>query len=240
MKVVAINSSPHKNKGNTALILNPFLDGIKDEGAEVELIFSRDLNIKPCLGDFACMVKTPGHCIQKDDMNWLDPKISQADVLVLASPVYCDGVNGSMKNIMDRTLPQILPFFEVENNHLRHPLRTGVKPGKLVLVSNCGFWEMDNFQPLITHMEAYCKNSHDEFAGALLRPHGPALMNMIERSIPVDDVLDAATEAGRQIVRNGEISEETLQIVSRELLPREMYMQILNQYFTQEIEKWKK
>jgi len=65
-------------------------------------------------------------------------------------------------------------------------------------------------------------------------------MNMLEHGMPVDDVLEAAREAGRQIVRNGEISEETLQIVSRELLPREMYMQILNQYFTQEIEKWKK
>jgi multimeric flavodoxin WrbA len=231
MKVVAINSSPHKNEGNTALILNPFLDGIRDEGAEVELIFSRDLNINPCLGDFACMVKTPGHCIQKDDMNWLDPKISQADVVVLASPVYCDGINGPMKNIMDRTLPQILPFFEVHNKHLRHPLREGVKSGKIVLVSNCGFWEMDNFQPLLAHMEAYCKNSHDEFAGALLRPHGPALRNMLEQGMPVKDVLEAAKEAGRQIVRNGEISEETLQIVSRELLTREMYMQYFEPVF---------
>lgn len=240
MNVVAINSSPHKDKGNTALILNPFLEGIKEAGAELELYYTQDLEINPCLGEFSCMVKSPGKCIQKDDMSWLDPKISQSDIVVLASPVYCDGVNGPMKTVMDRTLPEILPFFEVENDHLRHPLRDHVKSGKVVLVSNCGFWEMDNFNPLLTHMEAFCKNSHDKFAGALLRPHGPALRTMMERGLPVNDVLDAAEEAGRQIVRNGEMPEETLKTVSRELLPRKMYMQILNQYFAQEIKKWEK
>lgn len=240
MKVLAINSSPHKDKGNTALILNPFLEGMEEDGADVELYYARDLNINPCLGEFGCMLKTPGKCIQNDDMNWLDPKIGQADVLVLASPVYCDGVNGPMKTIMDRTVPEILPFFEVEDNHLRHPLREGIKPGKIVLVSNCGFWEMDNFDPLVAHMEAFCQNSHDEFAGALLRPHGPALRNMMEMGIPVNDVLDAAKEAGRQLVRDGEMSEETLSTVSRELLPREMYMQILNQHFIAELEKLEK
>jgi multimeric flavodoxin WrbA len=63
------------------------------------------------------MLKTPGKCIQNDDMNWLDPKISQADVLILASILFCDGVNGPMKTIMDRIVTEILPFFEVEYYH---------------------------------------------------------------------------------------------------------------------------
>ena len=40
MKVIAINSSPNMDKGNTAAILNPFLDGMKEAGAEVELYFT--------------------------------------------------------------------------------------------------------------------------------------------------------------------------------------------------------
>lgn len=210
---------------------------MEEEGAEIELYYASDLNINPCLGEFGCMTRTPGKCIQNDDMNWLDSKISQADVLVLASPVYCDGVNGPMKTIMDRTVTEILPFFEIVDNHLRHPLREGIKQGHIVLVSNCGFWEMDNFDPLIAHLKAFCRNSHDEFAGALLRPHGPALRTMMEMGLPVDDVLEAAQAAGRQLVGEGKMSEETLNTVSRELLPREMYVQNVNQYFTQELEK---
>lgn len=38
MKVVAINSRPNMGKGNTALVLDPFLDGMREMGAEVELL----------------------------------------------------------------------------------------------------------------------------------------------------------------------------------------------------------
>lgn len=44
---------------------------------------------------------------------------------------------------------------------------------KMVLVSNCGFWEMDNFDPLLVHLKALCRNAEAEFVGALLRLHGP-------------------------------------------------------------------
>ena len=49
---------------------------------------------------------------------------------------------------------------------------------------------------------------------------------------PVKDVLEAAEEAGRQLVRDGKMSEKTLSIVSQELVPLEMYVQghILNRY----------
>jgi multimeric flavodoxin WrbA len=237
MKILAINSSPNKDKGNTSLILNPFLDGIKEEKNDIELYYTSDLKINPCQGDFGCWFITPGQCIQNDDMNLLNTKISRADVLILASPVYCDGVTGPMKTLMDRTIIQTKPFFEIRDNHLRHPIRGKEKQAKIVLVSNCGLWEMDNFDPLLTHIRAFCQNSHNEFAGALLRPHGPALKVMIDMGMPVNDVLDAAKEAGRQLVMDGEISDKTLSRVSRELLPRDMYMQNANQSFKEELEK---
>jgi len=237
MKILAINSSPKKNESNTSLILDPFLEGLEQEGSEVELYYAHDLKVNPCQGDLACWTKTPGKCIQNDDMNWLDQKIGEADILVLASPLYCDSVNGSMKNILERTIPLALPFFELVDNHQRHPIREGVNQGKIVLVSNCGFWEMDNFDPMIAHIKALSKNFHCEFAGALLRPHGPALKNMIEMGAPVKDVVDAARESGRQLARDGEMRGETLNTVSRELLPKDMYMQIINQHFQEELNR---
>ena len=53
---------------------------------------------------------------------------------------------------------------------------------------------------------------------------------------PVDDILDAAKEAGRQLVEDGRISPETLKGVSRELLPLQMYLEIVNKRFQEELD----
>ena len=236
MKVLAINSSPKMEKGNTALILSPFLEGMREAGARVELFYTRKLGINPCQGCFNCWIKTPGECYQKDDMQMLYPKIREADIMVFATPVYVDGVNGQMKNMIDRMLPRVKPFFELRDGHCRHPLREGTKSHKVVLVSNCGLWELDNFDPLLVHIKAFCKNASSEFAGALLRPHGEGMSFMMEMGMPLDDIFDAAKEAGRQLVEAGEMSAETLSIISRELMPIEMYVQSVNQYFQQALE----
>ncbi|AKB78215.1 iron-sulfur flavoprotein [Methanosarcina horonobensis HB-1 = JCM 15518] len=240
MKVLAINSSPRMDKGNTALILNPFLEGMKEAGAEVELFYTKKLNINPCTGEFNCWLKTPGKCYHNDDMNILYPKIAEVDVIVFATPVYVDGVTGPMKNLIDRMIPRVQPFFELREEHCRHSVRGEAKTLKFVLISNCGFWEKDNFDPLLVFMKAFCKNASAEFAGALLRPHGEAMPGMLEMGAPINDIFEAAKEAGRQLAKGQKISQENLDAVSRELLPKEMYIQIVNQYFQQTLEALEK
>jgi multimeric flavodoxin WrbA len=240
MKVVAINSSPNMDKGNTALVLGPFLEGMRKAKAEVELFYTKKLKIDPCQGEFNCWLKTPGVCFQQDDMQMLLPKMAQADIWVLATPVYVDGMTGPMKSLLDRMLPLAQPFYSLCDDHCRHPMRDETKVTKLVLVSNCGFWEMDNFTPLVVHMKAVSKNVGGEFAGALLRPHGPALRGMMEMGMPVNDIFEAASEAGRQLVEDGRMSPETLKVVSRELLPLERYVQIGNQRFQEALDALEK
>ena len=236
IKVLAFNCSPKMDKGNTALILAPFLEGMREAGAKVELFYTKKLKINACTGEFNCWTKTPGKCYQDDDMNMLYPKIREADILVFATPVYVWGVSGPMKNLMDRLPPLALPFIELRDGHCRHPPREGTKHGKVVLVSNCGFWEMDNFDPLLVHMKAVCKNTGMEFAGALLRPHGGGLRRMVEMGLPLDDIFEAAKEAGRQLLENGKMSPETLKIVSRELMPLEMFIQVANATFQEALD----
>ena len=235
MRVVAFNSSPLMEKGNTSVILTPFLEGLKETGANVELFYTKKLNINPCQGDFNCWLRTPGRCHQDDDMQMLHPRMRQADVWVLATPVYVWGVSGPLKNLLDRVIPLVEPFIELYNDHCSHPIRQNTKVRKFVLVSNCGFWEMDNFEPLLAQMNALSTFTRLEFVGALLRPHGPALATMLQMGEPVDDVLHAAREAGRQLGDTGVMSPGTLAIVSRPLLPRERYLALMNQHFRQEL-----
>ncbi len=237
LKVVAFNGSPDISHSNTALILNPFLEGLEEAGAEVELNYVKDLHIHPCYGDLCCWVRTPGRCFQQDDMQILLPKLQQADIWVIATPVYVDGVVGPLKNLIDRLVPLLQPFFTLTDGHCRHMVHPGHKYGKVVLVANCGFWEMDNFDPLLAFMQALSKNMSREFAGALLRPHGEAMRPMMKQGAVLDDIFAAARDAGRQLARQGSMDRQTLDIIARDLLPKQTYIEIINKNFTRTLDR---
>jgi len=191
VKVLAINSSPRMSKGTTALILNPFLEGMKEKGAKIEKFYTKQLNIKPCTACFNRWFPTEGECSIRDDMDEIIPKIAEADIFIVASPIYVDGITGPMKNIIDRMLPLLEPFVELRNGHCRHPLREYSKPGKVVYVSPCAWWKLDNFDSMILYIKAMCANMAREFAGALLRPHAGAMMYLKATGKSVDDIINA-------------------------------------------------
>jgi hypothetical protein len=56
----------------------------------------------------------------------------------------------------------------------------------------------------------------------------------------LDDVFDAAKDAGRQLVKDGKMSTETLNIVSRELVPLELYVRAANETFQRALDALKK
>ncbi|MDO8056139.1 MAG: flavodoxin family protein [Candidatus Hermodarchaeota archaeon] len=236
MKILALNSSPRKQRGGTGVVLNTFLEGAREAGAEVDQVLVHDLDIKPCLGCFACWVKTPGQCVQKDDMSELLVKRQTADAIVLATPVYVDGMTSTLKVVLDRSIPAVHPFFEVRDDHCRHPPRSDQKPIKVVLVSVSGFTELDNFNPLVMHVKAYCKNLSGDFAGAVLRPLGAQLHMFTQMGLPIDDVFAAIKQAGRELVETGTISMETQAIISREIIPRDEYIKRLNAAFQQQLD----
>jgi multimeric flavodoxin WrbA len=228
MKVLAINGSPHKGKGNTELVVGPFLEGLRDAGAEVELLYTKDLDIHPCLGCFGCWIKTPGKCVQEDDMAALLSRLREADVWVLATPLYNDGVSGPLKNLMDRTMPLLRLPVEVRSGRSRHLVEEAVKGGKVALVSNCGLWEMRNFEPLVAQVKGVCRQVDREFVGAVLRPHGQTMRDLLRQGEPLDDVLEAAKAAGFQLGTEGRLSKETLDIVGRELVSLDEYVEAMN------------
>ncbi|MCX5796375.1 MAG: flavodoxin family protein [Elusimicrobia bacterium] len=215
MKVLALNSSPRMEKGNTALLLGPFLDGVRGAGAQVDLVYVRKLGIKPCTGCFSCWNKTPGRCPQKDDMEQLYTKLMGADVWVLATPLYECGMTGTLKVLLDRTVACHGPGCADE------------KPEKLVLVSSCGDWALERFDALVFYMRDLCKNIRKEkgceFAGALLRPHAAAMKFMMDAKMPVADIFTSARQAGLQLVKNGRMEPETLANVARPLCTKQEF-----------------
>jgi NAD(P)H-dependent FMN reductase len=99
MKVLGIYGSPRRG-GNTDLLLKEFMRGCQGKGAEIEEIFLRDMKISPCLEIYAC--RKDGKCPIRDDMETLYPKLAEADIVALASPVFFYGVSAQVKAMIDR------------------------------------------------------------------------------------------------------------------------------------------
>lgn len=101
MKVLILNGSPHPN-GNTKALADAFKEGAESKGHDVTEVDAARMNIHGCLGCEYCHTRGNGRCIQDDDMQKIYPLLQQADVLVLASPIYYHGFSGQLKCTIDR------------------------------------------------------------------------------------------------------------------------------------------
>jgi len=232
VRIFAVNGSPRKKKGNTERILKPFLEGAQEAGAEIKLIYVQEKDIKPCLGCNKCWLKTPGRCVQNDDMPELLSLMRESEIMVLASPIYVGGVTGQLKTFLDRMTPISLPFIEVVDGYSTHSKPRGSKFKGIVFISNNGFHEIYHFDDLVSHCKSIAKMMQSEFLGALLRPHG-VILEMAEKLMPekVAPVYEAARQAGKQLVKSGKIPPELEAAVAQELMPREAFVKIMNDYF---------
>jgi len=100
MKVLGIFGSPRRG-GNTELLLEEALKGAEKEGAKVERIYLSDFTITPCKECHGC--DNTGNCVILDDMEKIYPKLLEADILILASPIFFYGVTAWAKALIDRS-----------------------------------------------------------------------------------------------------------------------------------------
>lgn len=100
MKVLAIMGSPRMG-GNTDLLLNAFLKGVKDGGGDCEKLLISKLKISPCRECLSC--ETNGKCIILDDMQSIYNGLLNADKIVIASPNFFYGFPAQLKALIDRT-----------------------------------------------------------------------------------------------------------------------------------------
>lgn len=232
MKILAVNGSPRGKRGNTHVMVDAFLNGAEEAGAEVEQIMLSKLKIKNCKGCFWCWIKTPGNCVIKDDMAPILEKLKAADVLVFATPLYVDNVTGLMKNFMDRILPLGEPYLvKDEKGECRHPARY-VKTPKIAVISNCGFPEQSQFQVLHLLFSRIARNLHSEVIAEIYRGEGELLKQTGPEILPViDKYRNVLKRAGREVAEGLKLSPRTIADLNEPLVPFEDYISTANKFF---------
>lgn len=101
MKILVLNGSP-RPKGNTAQMIEAFQEGAVSAGHQVHVVDVCKKRIGGCLACEYCHTKGNGACVQKDDMQEVYAILKEADMLVLASPIYYHGISGQLKCAVDR------------------------------------------------------------------------------------------------------------------------------------------
>lgn len=101
MKVVAINGSPRKD-GNTEIALNIIQSVFNEYEIDLKILSIGTDTIKGCQACGGCSKMKNKCCVIKDRVNDDIQVLEKADGIILASPVYYSGINGTMKSYLDR------------------------------------------------------------------------------------------------------------------------------------------
>ena len=100
-KIIVLNGSSRKN-GNTSALVREFVRGAEQAGNTVTVFDLSNMQINGCKGCFGGGKNPDSPCVQKDDMEKIYPAYKEADVLVLASPLYYWTISGQLKTAFDR------------------------------------------------------------------------------------------------------------------------------------------
>jgi multimeric flavodoxin WrbA len=227
MKVLALNSSPRiSGQSKTELMLDYLVKGMRNGGAEVEVVTLREKTVRDCIGCYTCWTKTPGTCFHKDDMTReLFPKWLESDLAVYATPLYDYAMTATMKAFIERTLPALEPFFEIREGRMFHPLRQKVPA--IVILSVSGMPDEGHFGPLSAHMNYYSAPPGRKLAAEIYRP-AAELMTFPFFKEKADSVLEATAQAGRELAQSMRISSETMARITQPLVDANFFPGMVN------------
>jgi len=99
MKMLGLMGSPRAG-GNTDILLDACIKGAESLGVVSEKVMVDRLTIAPCREYYGCL--RDGNCVIQDDMQALYPKLLEAEIVVVASPIFFYGLPGQLKNVIDR------------------------------------------------------------------------------------------------------------------------------------------
>lgn len=179
MKAVVLNGSPRRG-GNTDMLVEAFVKGASEQN-DVVVFRVADMGIAPCIGCERCSRSEGRACVIDDDMQRVYEAVRDADILVLATPVYFYGMSSQLKKAVDR---------------FHAPMRDGFGIRYAALLSVGAATIPDLFHPMLMQYRMALR-----FFG--IWDLGCVLVNGVrgKGDIAGDPALDRALELGRAVGR---------------------------------------
>lgn len=101
MKIIILNGSPRVN-GNTSKLIDSFKKGALLSGHEIYEFSVSRYHVAGCIGCEYCHNVVEGECVQKDSMQDIYPKLQEAEMIILGSPIYYYGLSGQLQSMISR------------------------------------------------------------------------------------------------------------------------------------------
>jgi multimeric flavodoxin WrbA len=165
LKYLILMGSPRKN-GNTHELVKPFMEELKTNNNQCEILWLYDMNIKPCLACRVCQnYWTSFGCAIKDEAQIVFDKILESHVIILATPIYSWYCTPPMKSMMDRMVYGMNKYYGDEKG----PSLWAGK--KVALITTCGYRPEKGSDLFEEGIKRYCKHSQLNYIGMLVERH---------------------------------------------------------------------
>jgi len=210
MKIVVINASPKGKYSNTNVMVQAFLKGAQEAGAETLSIYLSEKEIKHCKGCHICWTKGPGRCVTNDDMLGVLSSMGGANIIAFATPVYFENISGMLKVFMDRMTMIGSPHSQKDIEEKVQEINSSeMLIPKLMMISNCGFPDRDEFQVVSLWIKRVAQKMHMELIGEIYATQVRFLTSPPEGLQSISNYLLLLEKAGREIAADMNLSELT-------------------------------
>jgi multimeric flavodoxin WrbA len=194
-RVLGIFGSPRR-KGNTDLLLEETLKGAAAEGASVEEIRLGNCRITPCTECLSCF--NDGVCVIDDDMQDIYIRLLNADIVILASPIFFYGITGWAKAMVDRG-----QALWARKYKLHDPVLEKGRKKKGFFISVGGTKGKRTFEGAILTVRYFFDAFNTDYSGDLLF-RGVDACGDIQK---IPEALPQAFAAGRKLVSDRRMTE---------------------------------
>lgn len=221
MKILALNGSHRGRLGCTQLLLDKMGEGAKSAGGEFGTVVLAERKINSCLACGYCgKPATMGHCVyeDEDDVKEIFDQMRAVDIVIYASPVYVFGLTGRMKTFMDRfnCTGTGEGLCLTESGLMFHPVDRRVTGKPMVILTLCANLEQETVKNTLSYFSTFAQYVDAPIVGTLVRK----MSMMLEQkdSPPVQEVLAAYVQVGRELASQGKISSNTEREANQHLL----------------------
>ena len=114
-------------------------------------------SIRPCVGCFGCWTKQPGQCVIEDGYQHMARQIHAAEEITVLTRYTYGGFSPFVKNVFDRSIGVVLPFFEVVDGEMDHQRRYPEKKPVSFHFRGAKFTEADQ-RKAWRYVSAVCRN----------------------------------------------------------------------------------